>query len=105
MLTGSAGSAFPLSAPYHYSFCIIAVIFLLYRFIKYKKPYQLIFAAAVPLSLLTRIESLSSDMYMYIGIAEIILTIAALVFIIKDAAAEFVRKRRSRKLQEAEQQI
>lgn len=82
-------SFFPFPFPLHLGFSIIAFAFLIFRFITNKKPYQLIMAIAIPLSLILWLPSASRTLYYITGLIELILIIAALVtsFIFKDKAA------------------
>ncbi len=69
-------SLFPFPAPLHIGFVIIAVIFFLFRFFTDKRPFQLIMAIAVPISLLLRLE-LSRQGFYIVGAIELLLLIAA----------------------------
>ncbi|MDD7515419.1 hypothetical protein [Ruminococcus flavefaciens] len=80
---------FPFPFPMHLALAIISVIFFGYRFAVQKKPFQLIFAIAVPLSLLVWLGN-NKTLFYGLGIAELIL-IAAAIFtsiFIKPKAAE-----------------
>lgn len=69
---------FPFPFKIHIGFVIIAFIFFALRFIFEKKLYQLIFAVAVPLSLLLWISE-SKTWFYTVGVVELVLMIAALV--------------------------
>ncbi|MBR2283078.1 MAG: hypothetical protein IJ874_01480 [Ruminococcus sp.] len=69
---------FPFPFTMHVVFCAIALVFFLFRFSSDKKPYQLIFAIAVPFSLLLWISS-SRTLFYIVGAAELIFVLAALL--------------------------
>lgn len=71
-------SLFPFPAPLHIGFVIIAVIFFLFRFFTDKRPFQLIMAIAVPISLLLRLE-LSRQGFYIVGAIELLLLIVAAI--------------------------
>lgn len=71
-------SLFPFPAPLHIGFVIVAVIFFLFRFFTDKRPFQLIMAIAVPLSLILRLE-LSRQVSYTVGAIELLLLVAAAV--------------------------
>lgn len=79
-------SFFPFPFPLHLGFSIIAFAFLIFRFVTNKKPYQLIMAIAIPLSLVLHLPSATRTLYYIIGLIELILIIVALVtsYIFKD---------------------
>lgn len=72
-------SFFPFPFPLHLIFAIIATAFLIFRFVTNKKPYQLIMAVAIPISLILRIPSATQTLFYVIGLIELILIIAAFV--------------------------
>lgn len=80
---------FPFPFPMHLALAIISVIFFGYRFAVQKKPFQLIFAIAVPLSLLVWLGN-NKTLFYGLGIAELILIVAAIFtsIFIKPKAAE-----------------
>lgn len=82
-------SFFPFPFPMHLGFSIIALAFLIFRFVTNKKPYQLIMAAAIPFSLILWIPSVSRTLYYIVGLIELILILAAFVtsLIFKDKTA------------------
>lgn len=67
---------FPFPFAMHLGLAIISVIFFGYRFAVQKKPFQLIFAIAVPLSLLLWISD-NRTLFYGLGIAELCLILAA----------------------------
>lgn len=76
-------SLFPFPAEMHYPFVAIAVIFFLVSFIKQKKPYQLIFAIAIPLTLLLKFVTEKERTLFYIfGAVELVLIVIALISVI-----------------------
>lgn len=79
-------SFFPFPFPLHLGFSIIAFAFLIFRFVTNKKPYQLIMAIAISLSLVLHLPSATRTLYYIIGLIELILIIVALVtsYIFKD---------------------
>ena len=80
---------FPFPFPMHIAIVIISVIFFGFRFAVQKKPYQLIFAIAVPISLLLWVSN-DKTLYYTVGIIELILILLAIVssFIFKPKKAE-----------------
>lgn len=71
-------SLFPFPAPLHIGFVIVAVIFFVFRYFTNDKPFQLIMAIAVPLSLVLRLD-LSRQGFYIVGAVELLLLIAAAV--------------------------
>ncbi|MCM1528499.1 MAG: hypothetical protein NC093_00720 [Alistipes sp.] len=69
---------FPFSFKLHLVFCAIALIFFGWRFSAQKKPFQLIFAIAIPLSLAIWLNDNKTWFYT-LGIIEVILILAAIV--------------------------
>lgn len=69
---------FPFPFGLHLGFCCIALVFFVLRFIKEKLPYQLIMAVAIPASLIIWISD-SKTLFYGVGIAELVLIIAAFV--------------------------
>lgn len=80
---------FPFPFGLHLVFCAIALIFFGWRFSEQKKPFQLLFAIAVPLSLAIWLND-SKTWFYIIGLIELLLILAAFVscFIFKDKAPE-----------------
>lgn len=80
---------FPFPFGLHLVFCAIALIFFGWRFSKQKKPFQIIFAIAIPLSLAIWLNE-SKTWFYTLGLVEVFLILAALVscFIFKDKAPE-----------------
>lgn len=72
-------SLFPYPMSFHIVFVVIAVLFFGYRFFTDKKPFQLIFAVAVPISLIIHIFPDSRTWFYFVGIVEVVLILAALV--------------------------
>ncbi len=85
----SEPTLFPFPLSLHLAFVCIGVIFFAYRFYTQKKPYQLLVAAAIAVSLGFWISE-SKIIYYGIGIIQVLLLIAALVtsFIFKDKTPE-----------------
>ncbi|MDE5583441.1 MAG: hypothetical protein K2J08_07030 [Ruminococcus sp.] len=69
---------FPFPFRIHLVFCIIAVVFFVFRFIKKKLPYQIIMAVAIPASLMIWISN-SRSLFYGVGIAEAVLLLCAFV--------------------------
>ncbi len=80
---------FPFPFGLHLAFCAIALIFFGWRFSVQKKPFQVIFAIAIPLSLAIWLND-SKTWFYIIGLVELILILAALVscFIFKGKVPE-----------------
>ena len=74
-----APDMFPFPFSLHIAFVCVATIFFILRFSKHKQPFQLIFAAAIPLSLLIWLTSGHRTAYYALGILEVLLIVAALV--------------------------
>ncbi len=68
---------FPFPFKSHLIFCCIGFIFLAYRFYVQRKPYQLIMAFALPISLMVWISEKKS-IYYAMGIIELVLIAAAI---------------------------
>ena len=68
---------FPFPFGLHIVFTIIGVVFLVYRFMKQRYPYQIIIATAMPILLLLW-TSESRTLFYGVGIVELILVLAAL---------------------------
>jgi hypothetical protein len=71
-------SIFPFGFTMHISLVIISVIFFAYRFAVQKKPFQLIFAIAPPISLLLWVSE-NKTLFYTVGLIEFILIFAALI--------------------------
>ena len=69
---------FPFPFGMHLGFAIISLLFFVYRFKDDRRPYQLIFAIAIPLSLAIWLSDKRTLFYI-IGLLELLLIIAALV--------------------------
>ena len=76
---------FPFPFAMHITFAVIGLLFFLFRFINDKKPYQLIFAFAIPFSLTIWLSE-SRAWFYTLGAVEAVLVLCALVttFIFKD---------------------
>lgn len=72
---------FPFPFKSHLIFCCIGFIFLAYRFYVQRKPYQLIMAVALPISLMVWMSDKKS-IYYAMGIIELALIAAAIVLTI-----------------------
>lgn len=71
-------SLFPFPFHMHLIFACIGAIFFAYRFFTQKRPFQIIMAVAIPLSLLVWISE-SRTVFYGVGIAEAVLILAAAV--------------------------
>ncbi|MDE5570107.1 MAG: hypothetical protein K2J47_04485 [Ruminococcus sp.] len=71
-------SFFPFPFPLHVIFCILATAFLIFRFVTNKKPFQLIIAIAIPLSLTLWISD-NRTWYYILGLIELVLLTTAFV--------------------------
>ena len=69
---------FPLPFSAHLIFSIFAFVIFMFQFIRVRRPYQLLMAAAVPATLLIYVND-SKAWFYGIGIAEAIFIIASLV--------------------------
>lgn len=82
VMTQQAGienpSLFPFPFNMHLIFACIGAVFFAYRFFTQRRPFQIIMAVAIPLSLLVWISE-SRTVFYGIGIAEAVLIIAAAV--------------------------
>ena len=79
---------FPFPFGLHIVFTVIAVIFMVYRFVKEKCPYQIIMAVAIPISLIIWVSE-NKTLFYAIGIIELVLILAAIftsIFIKKPKA-------------------
>ncbi len=73
-----SGNLFPFPFSLHLIFCIVGLIFFIYRFATDKKPFQLIMAVAIPFSLTLWISS-SRTWFYIVGAIELILILVAFV--------------------------
>lgn len=82
-------SIFPFGFTMHLALVIISVIFFSYRFAVQKKPFQLIFAIAPPISLALWISE-NKNLFYTVGAIEFVLILAALIstFICKPKKAD-----------------
>lgn len=82
LLTQQAGienpSLFPFPFKMHLIFGIFGAVFFAYRFFTQKRPFQLIMAVAIPLSLIVWLSE-SKTLFYGLGIVEAILILAAVV--------------------------
>ena len=69
--------AFPF--PFHLVFAVISFIFFIVSFFRYRKPYQLLFAVGIPLSLLLWLAEENRNLYYGVGILELIILLLALI--------------------------
>lgn len=70
---------FPIGIEKHIIFCIVAAVFFVMQFLRTKQWYQLVMAAAIPLSLLIYIDEENTVLFYGIGILEAVLLAGALV--------------------------
>lgn len=70
---------FPFSFNFHLGFAIIGFLFFLISFFKLRRPYQLLFAVGIPLSLLIWLADDNRALYYGIGILELVIILGALV--------------------------
>ncbi|MDE5936641.1 MAG: hypothetical protein K2G83_04470 [Ruminococcus sp.] len=93
-----SGNLFPFPFSLHLIFCIVGLIFFIYRFATDKKPFQLIMAAAIPFSLTLWISN-SRTWFYVVGAIELVLILAAFVTSIvlrnKNKPADDSEKRKS----------
>lgn len=61
-------TTFPLPLPYHIVLCVLGCVFFLAQFIRLKKPYQLMMAAAMPASLLIYIQPENNTLFYTVGL-------------------------------------
>lgn len=94
-------SIFPFGFSMHIALAVISVIFFAYRFATQKRPFQLIFAIAVPLSLALWISD-NKTLFYCIGLIEFILILAALIstFVCKPKKTEETAAADSKKSEE-----
>ncbi|MBR6069634.1 MAG: hypothetical protein IKP78_03445 [Ruminococcus sp.] len=80
---------FPFPFGMHITFAIVGLLFFLFRFVTDKKPYQLIFAFAIPFSLTIWLSE-SRAWFYALGAIEGMLILCALIttFIFKDKPEE-----------------
>ena len=76
-------TVFPLPFQSHLIFCVIATIFFVIQFIRLRRAYQLIFAVAVPATLLLYIND-SQTWFYGIGIFELVMLLLAVVTVCID---------------------
>ena len=72
-------SIFPFPRSFHFIVVAIAVIFFIISFIRYKKPYQLVFAVAFPLSLFIWKAENNRTLFYIIGAVEFSLLLFAFI--------------------------
>ncbi len=87
-------SLFPVSMEKHIIFAVIAAVFFLLQFVRTKQWYQLVMAAAIPLSLLIYIDTENMTLFYGVGILEAVLLCTALVL-------NIVQSRRQSKAEKA----
>ena len=69
---------FPFPFAVHIALAVISVIFFAYRFAVQKRPFQLIFAVAVPISLALWLSD-NKTLFYAIGAVEFVLILAAVI--------------------------
>lgn len=69
---------FPFPFDLHVGFACIALVFLVFQFYRERKPYQLIMAIAIPLSLVIWLSE-NRTLFYAIGIVEAVLLLSAFV--------------------------
>ncbi len=74
----SKTTLFPFPFHLHLGFCAIALVFFIIMYSRKKRPYQLIFAIAIPLTLAIWLSN-SKTLFNIIGIAEVLLILLAAV--------------------------
>lgn len=74
----SEPALFPFPLGLYAIFCVVALAFFVYRFVKEKAPYQIIMAIAIPFSLLIGLSN-GKTLFYLVGIVELILLLSALV--------------------------
>lgn len=74
----SEPALFPFPFGLYAVFCVIALAFFVFRFVKEKAPYQLIMAIAIPFSLLIGLSN-GKTLFYLVGIVELLLLISAFV--------------------------
>lgn len=75
----SEPALFPFPFSFHVAFVCIGVVFFVFRFLKLKKPYQIILAAAMFCSLGIPLSEGKKGLFYLIGALEAVLLIAALI--------------------------
>lgn len=69
---------FPFPFQMHIALAIISFLFFSYRFAVQKKPFQLIFAIAVPLSMLVWVSA-NKTLFYVLGLVELALIVTAII--------------------------
>lgn len=90
-------SIYPISMEKHIIFVIFASVFFLLQFIRTKRWYQLILAAAFPISLLIYVDESNHTFFYGVGITEFVLLCAAMV-------ANIAQSRKDKKKKAAEKE-
>ncbi len=70
---------FPFPFGMHIVFCLISLVFFAWRFSKDKQPYQLIFAFAIPFSMILWFFDTDKAKFQIVGIIEGVFILAALI--------------------------
>lgn len=70
---------FPFPFGMYIVFCLISLVFFTWRFSRDKKPYQLIFAFAIPFSMILLFFDTDKAKFQIIGIVEGVFILAALI--------------------------
>lgn len=74
-----APTIFPFPFSFHLAFAVIGFVFFIISFLKFKRPYQLLFAIGIPFSLLLWAADGNRNLYYGIGIVELIIILGALI--------------------------
>ncbi len=93
---------FPIGMEKHIVFVIIATIFFILQFIRTKRWYQLVMAAAFCISLLIYIDQKNKTFFYGIGITEAVLLFTALVLNIVQAVRISREEKAKKAAEEAE---
>jgi len=73
-------SLFPFPYWMHYPFVVIGFLFFIISFAKQKRPYQLIFAIAIPLTLALKfVTEKDRTLFYIIGVIELVLILLAII--------------------------
>ena len=70
---------FPFPFSMHLVFCLISLVFFTWRFSKEKKPYQIILAFAIPLSMILWFFENDKPKFQMVGLVEGVLLLAAFI--------------------------
>lgn len=78
-------TVFPLPFQSHLIFCVIATIFFVIQFIRLRRTYQLVFAVAIPATMLLYVSE-SRTWFYGIGVFELAMLILAVIMVCIDHA-------------------